>query len=98
VTNNPDPIHCSGTAAAPTAASGYLCVYEAFNNTFIEEGIVKSEVAPLGEGIFHASSFSSGADPFGFRLTFSVFGTVTENQPPLHFSNADVGGSWAVTG
>jgi len=28
---NPDATHCAGTAAAPTAATGFLCVYEGVN-------------------------------------------------------------------
>jgi len=27
---NPDPAHCSGTPDAPTAAAGYLCLYDRF--------------------------------------------------------------------
>lgn len=29
--NDPDPLHCTGTPAAPAAAPGYLCVYLTFN-------------------------------------------------------------------
>jgi Collagen triple helix repeat (20 copies) len=30
---NPDPTHCTGTTAAPAAASGFLCVYQGANGT-----------------------------------------------------------------
>ena len=32
VGSNPDTTHCAGTAAAPTAAAGFLCVYEGVNS------------------------------------------------------------------
>jgi hypothetical protein len=27
---NPDPVHCKGSASAPKAARGYLCIYEGY--------------------------------------------------------------------
>ncbi len=33
---NPDPAHCPGTAEAPTAARGYLCIYDRFSGDVFE--------------------------------------------------------------
>jgi hypothetical protein len=33
---NPDPTHCPGTAEAPTAARGYLCIYDRFSGDVFE--------------------------------------------------------------
>jgi hypothetical protein len=33
---NPDPAHCPGTAEAPTAARGYLCIYDRFSGDVLE--------------------------------------------------------------
>jgi len=60
VTNNPDPTHCAGSATAPSAASGYLCVYEGFNGNLSSAGIAKVDN-------------TGGADRSGAVLPF--FGT-----------------------
>lgn len=53
---NPDAVHCSGSAATPTAASGYLCIYEA--------------VAPLGAVTMAITALdgSPGTSKTGFLL------------------------------
>jgi hypothetical protein len=33
---NPDPAHCPGTAEAPTAARGYLCLYDRFSGNVFQ--------------------------------------------------------------
>jgi hypothetical protein len=86
-TNNPDPVHCSGTAEDPTAASGYLCVYES------EITANTAESNAPGAGIRAAASGDAhaGTDPFGFMLGFRVTGV-------SFFHEATARGSWAVTG
>jgi hypothetical protein len=48
---NPDSTHCGGSVDAPTAASGYLCVYEAVRNvggagTLTPAGVLDSSLSP----------------------------------------------------
>lgn len=33
---NPDPTHCPGTPEAPTAARGYLCIYDRFSGNVLQ--------------------------------------------------------------
>jgi hypothetical protein len=55
--------NCPGTAAAPTALSGYLCVYET----------VAAAATYGGEGIFPQSTGSgNGSDPYGFGIYFAA--------------------------
>lgn len=54
---------CPGSAVAPSAAPGNLCVYEAFNK----------EAA--WEGIFRGSDLGDGTDAYGFDLYFHAEGS-----------------------
>lgn len=87
VTNNPDPIHCSGSAEDPTAAAGYLCVYASvietsFGETESLKVLGSTPIAPISEST-HAT------DVFGFRLQFVE--AKTEEA-------INARGSWAVNG
>jgi hypothetical protein len=82
VENNPDPIHCSGSAENPTAASGYLCVYEAE---------ISEIIAPQAVPIHPVGKSGIGTDPFGFRISFIVTGVKEEPE-------GNARGTWAVTG
>ncbi len=44
---NPDAVHCPGNAADPSAASGYLCIYEGMINALAFSGEIYS---PDGAG------------------------------------------------
>jgi hypothetical protein len=55
------PALCPGTAPAPQAASGQLCVYEVRASGATEQGIFPQ-----------STSLGSGADPYGFGINFAA--------------------------
>jgi hypothetical protein len=59
---NPDPTHCPGSADAPAAAGGYLCLYDR---------IVDNVTQPTGTNLQVQDVDGNGgtASPFGARLT-----------------------------
>jgi hypothetical protein len=73
--------HCTGTAAAPTAAPGYLCVYIRLDGLTANGG----DQGPLF--IEDPSTLHDGAAPFGALVSCTVAGT----------GDGFVMGSWAVT-
>ena len=79
--SSPDPTHCPGSPQAPSAAPGYLCLYDlsemSVRQLFAGEYL---QVTDANGGLGHAS-------PFGARLF------VVPQNPG--YSNID--GSWAVT-
>jgi hypothetical protein len=82
---NPDPTHCPGSPDAPSAASGYLCLYDA-----LEESVAQTSPGKYLEvhGIDEREGFTS---PFG------VFLFATPNKAGLMYGSLDIEGSWAVT-
>jgi hypothetical protein len=44
---NPDPTHCPGTPAAPTAARGYLCIYDRFSGNVLQTTGTNLQVADV---------------------------------------------------
>jgi hypothetical protein len=78
---NPDPTHCPGSPQAPSAAPGYLCLYD------------QSEVNVLqvfaGEylQVIDAEGRLGDASPFGARLATA----------PQSAGDSEIAGSWAVT-
>lgn len=78
---NPDPTHCPGSPEAPSAAPGYLCLYDRFENNI-------GQAFP-GEylQVFGVDSRIGDASPFGARLV-----AVAQNA-----GHIDIDGSWAVT-
>jgi hypothetical protein len=82
--------HCKGTAAAPTAPSGYLCIYDAL------------EEKPLGgatEGTAKFNGFSNAEHEFGAGVgkegTIAEFETINIGTSLFPFAAAE--GTWAVT-
>jgi Collagen triple helix repeat (20 copies) len=75
---------CTGSAANPTAPSGYLCVYE--DTRFTEPGDSPPEEQLSNPEIYQASG-AAGASPFGTFIYYQV-------HDPRSFAI----GSWAVTG
>ncbi len=79
---NPDPTHCPGSPEAPSAAPGYLCLYDKF----------EENVAQVFSGeylqVFDADSRIGDASPFGARLV-----AVPQNNPGY----INIYGTWAVT-
>jgi hypothetical protein len=80
---NPDPTHCPGSPEAPSAAPGYLCLYDRLE-------------ANLGQAfpgqylqVFDADIRIGHASPFGARLI-----VVPEIAAGHHI---EIDGSWAVT-
>jgi hypothetical protein len=78
---NPDPAHCPGSPEAPSAAPGYLCLYdkleEDVSQVFADEYLQVSDVDNrMGE-----------ASPFGAKLVAA----------PQRAGHVDIVGSWAVT-
>ena len=59
---NPDPAHCPGTAESPSAAPGYLCIYDRIvGNDFSSDGN-RLQVSDInGDG--------GTVSPFGARIT-----------------------------
>jgi len=56
---NPDPTHCPGTVDAPTAAPGYLCLYDAYS--------FNSATANTNPSVYNVDAVG-GASPFGARI------------------------------
>jgi hypothetical protein len=84
---SPDPAHCAGTVDAPSAAPGYLCLYDkyAYNVTTGPSSIYSTYV-----GVQNVDNLGSHGSAFGARLYAEPFA----NQPGV---DAGVAGSWAVT-
>jgi hypothetical protein len=79
---NPDPTHCPGTVDAPSAASGYLCLYDKSIYNASPIGTPNNYVA-----VSNVDLDSNRASPFGARLTAYAASS----------SQAQVEGAWAVT-
>jgi hypothetical protein len=58
---NPDPVHCAGSAAEPEAAGGYLCVYA-----------LASIGVPFPAFILQLDGGTPGASPAGAFLAFEA--------------------------
>jgi hypothetical protein len=85
------PEHCEpklgtkGSAAAPTAAPGYLCVYEGFDSEAPTGTVYRfiEKLAPAG------SSIETGANTAGAQLDFFHEGAGSQVL--------EIKGTWAVT-
>jgi hypothetical protein len=82
---NPDPIDCPGSADAPSAARGYLCLY-----TF--EFNVQQQKPPAEYLQVH----DIGTHP-GQAGQFGAFLVAVPNSAGLAQGYMGIGGSWAVT-
>lgn len=78
---SPDPTHCPGSPQAPSAAPGYLCVYDLFEANVGQLFAGKYLQITDGNALGHAS-------PFGAQLF------VTPQNPG---GDTEIDGSWAVT-
>lgn len=85
---------CTGSAAAPTATPGNLCVYAAAEEDTYKEYSVPlpdpcflDHQAPAGKGCLYNAASSDVVSPFGFGIT-----TISESEGALN-----VFGTWAVT-
>ncbi|HEY1420000.1 MAG TPA: hypothetical protein VGG90_04745 [Candidatus Dormibacteraeota bacterium] len=78
---NPDPTHCPGSPEAPSAAPGYLCLYDEFEYN-VDQRIPGEYLRVSG-----IDAMLGDASPFGafLRADFVVQGSI------------DIDGSWAVT-
>jgi hypothetical protein len=57
---NPDPAHCPGTVDAPSAAPGYLCLYDAF-------ALNSAGTANANPSVYNIDG-QGGASPFGAKI------------------------------
>ena len=79
---NPDPTHCPGSPDAPSAAPGYLCLYDEYEQN-------AGQVFPSPGEYLQVNDADKrfGASPFGARLT----------AVPQNAGEVIINGSWAVT-
>jgi hypothetical protein len=72
---NPDPEHCSGSAANPTAAEGYVCVYEQESFHAVFAGFASPPSVPNVAGI--VLNFNPTLEPGSVRAygTWAVTGS-----------------------
>jgi Collagen triple helix repeat (20 copies) len=82
--NNPDPTHCAGSASSPSAAEGYLCVYQ--------KGSIGGEFKLIGDP--STQNFASGDPEPGASVAGAVLGLAVE----VGFASGKAYGTWAVTG
>jgi hypothetical protein len=78
---NPDPTHCPGSPQAPSAAPGYLCLYDQFEQN-VGQAVPGENVQVNNDGTFGVAS------PFGAQLA-----VVPQNLP----GQVIIQGAWAVT-
>jgi len=78
---NPDPTHCPGSPEAPSAAPGYLCLYDK-----LEVNVGQFD-PPDYLQVLDVDNRYGGASPFGARLV------AVPQSPGAIF----IDGSWAVT-
>jgi hypothetical protein len=64
---NPDPAHCPGTVDAPSAAPGYLCLYDAFAAN-------SSGTASTNPSVYSIDG-QVGASPFGAKIETTAVST-----------------------
>jgi len=87
---NPDPTHCAGVAANPSAANGYLCVYLNQMSTTVE---VSSEAKFID---WTQNPFFLGAESAGRSGTALLM--VLKAKAIEDGASGFVAGSFAVTG
>jgi hypothetical protein len=82
---NPDPTHCPGSPGAPSAAPGYLCLYDML--AYNVKQVIPGEYLQVHDIGLHIGQ----ASPFG---AFLVAGPDSAGVAQGYI---DISGSWAVT-
>ena len=67
---NPDPAHCPGTPQAPTAARGYLCIYDRFSGNVLQTTGTNLQVA-------NVDGFGGTTNVWGGRIVARASATGT---------------------